>query len=154
MTVTCGPAQPSFLLPMAAFVAVLSASASLTSCGTGDKKLDPAAVKAMCQASEDAVRADRHATRAFEYATAASEQGGWDQGLAMVDGRRSWPATERERWRRLSAALFDASRKRADTTVVAQRATRDISAMYAKALYLDDQGSMSALDRCRADAGP
>ena len=152
MTVTWRPAQPRFLTPVAAFVTVLSAIAPLTSCSTGDKKLDPAAVKAMCQASEDAMRADRRAERAFEYAAAASKQGGWDQGLAVVDGRRSWPATERERWRQLSAALLDASRKRTDTTVVALRATKDISAMYAKALYLDDQGSISALDRCRADA--
>jgi hypothetical protein len=143
-----------FLTAVAAFVAVLSAMASLTSCSTGDDKLDPAAVKAMCQASEDAVRADHRAERAFEYAAAASQQGGWDQGLAMVDGRRSWPATERERWRRLSAALFDASRKRTETTVVALRATKDISAMYAKAVHLADQDSMSALDKCRADADP
>ena len=132
-------------------MAVLLAIAPLAACSTGDKKLDPAAVKAMCQASEDAVRADRRAERDFEDAAAASKEGGWDQSLVLVEERLPRRVAERERWRRLSAELLDASRKRADTAVVVLRTTRDISEMHTKALHLGDEGGISALDRCRAD---
>jgi hypothetical protein len=130
-----------------AFVAILSASAPLATWGPWDKKLDPAAVKAMCQASEDAVRAERRAERDFEDAAAASKRGGCDQSLAMVAERPSW----REHWRRLSAELIDASRKRTETTDLALGAASDLSEMRAEAVHLKDDVSIIALDKCRAD---
>jgi hypothetical protein len=63
---------------------------------TGDEKLDPVAVSAMCRASADALRADRRAERDFEDAAAASQQGGWDQGLAPVEARVSSGVAERD----------------------------------------------------------
>ncbi len=141
------PAVPE----VAVIVAVLLAIASLATCSTRGKKLDPAAVSTMCQASEDAIRADRSAESEFEDAAAASKQGGWDQNLAVV-GERLSRRVERARWRRLSAGLLDASRKRTDTAIVVLRTTRDISEMHSKAVRLGDEGSISALDRCGADA--
>ncbi len=137
---------------VAAFVAVLLAIAPFAACSRGDEKLDPAAVKAMCRASADAVIADRRAERDFDDAATASKQGRWDQSLDFVGERVSSRVAERERWRRLSAELLEASRKRTDTAVVVLRATSDISAMHAQALHLGDEGSISALDACQADA--
>ena len=131
-----------------AFVVILSAMASLATWGPWDKKLDPAAVRAMCQASEDAVRAGRRAERAFEDAAAASQRGGWDQSLTMVGERPSWRVGERERWRRLSAELIAASRKRTDTTDLVLGAASNLSEMRAEAVHLKDDASIIALDEC------
>jgi hypothetical protein len=136
---------------VAAVVAVLLAIAPLAACNTKDERLGPAAVKALCQASEDAVRADRRAERDFDAAAAASERGGWDQSLALVEARFTWRVADQERWRRLSAELLDAFHKKTDTHLVVLRTTRDISVMYTRALRLGDEGSISALDACRAD---
>jgi len=134
-----------------AFVVILSATAPLAAWGPWDKKLDPAAVKAMCQASEDAVRAERRAERDFEDAAAASQRGGWDQSLAMIGERSSWRVAERERWRRLSAELIAASRKRTDTTDLTLGAASDLSEMRADAVHLKDDASIIAIDKCRGD---
>lgn len=134
-----------------AFVVILSAIAPLAAWGPSDKKLDPAAVKAMCQASEDAVRAERRAERDFEDAAAASQRGGWDQSLVMVGERPSWHVAERERWRRLSTELIAASRERTYTTDLALGAASDLSEMRAEAVHLKDDASIIALDKCRGD---
>ena len=125
-----------------AFVAILLAIVPLGAWARWDKKLDPAAVKAMCQASRDAGSVKRHAERDFEDAAAASARGGWDQSLTIV------PLAERERWRRLSAELMAASRKRADTNDMALAAGSDLSVMRAKAVHLKDDVSIIALEKC------
>lgn len=130
------------------FVAILSAMAPLAACGPWDEKLDPAAVKAMCRASEDAARAERRAERDFEDAAAASQRGGWDQSLAMVGEHPAWRVAERERWRRLSAELIAASRERTHKTDLALDAATDLSKMRAAALHLKDDASIIFLDEC------
>jgi hypothetical protein len=137
---------------VAAVVAVLLAIAPFAACSTGDEKLDPAAVQAMCRASADALRADHRAERDFDDAATASKQGRWDQSLDFVGEHASSRIADRDRWRRLSAELIDASRKRTDTAVVVLRTTKEISEMHTKAIHLGDGGSISALDGCRTDA--
>jgi len=134
-----------------AVVAVLVAIVPFAACSTGDEKLDPAAVNAICQASEDAVGADRRAERDFDNAAAASKQGGWDQSLGFVRERLAERVAERDRRRRLSAELLDAARKRTNAAVLLLHATRDISEMHSAALRLGDEASISAFERCTAD---
>jgi hypothetical protein len=132
------------------FVVILSAIAPLAAWGPRDKNLDPAAVKAMCQASEDAVSAERSAERDFEDVAAARRLSGWDQRLAMV-GEPSWRVAERERSRQLSAELIAASRKRMYTTDLALGAASELSRMRAEAVHLKDDASIIALDKCSGD---
>jgi hypothetical protein len=129
-----------------ACVVILLATAPLAAWGPWDKTLDPAAVKAMCQASEDAVSAERRAERDFEGAAAASARGGWNQSLTMV------PVAERERRHRLSAALIAAARKRTETAALALDAASNLSEMRAAAVHLKDDVSIIALDECGGDA--
>jgi len=91
-----------------AFVAILSVIAPLAAWGPWDKKLDPAAVKVMYQASEDAVRVERRAERDLEDA-AASQRGGWNQSLTMV-GERPQPTRGEEQGvitKRIDVALLE-----------------------------------------------
>jgi hypothetical protein len=118
-----------------------------------DERLSPSAVKAMCQASRDAVRAERHAERDFEDAAAARHRGSWDQSLPMAIAGElpSWRDAERERWGRSSAELIAASRARTVATDLALDAASDLSEMLAEAVYLKDDASVVALDKCRGD---
>jgi hypothetical protein len=135
-------------------VVILAAIVPLAVWGSRDWKLDPAAVKAMCGASEDAVARERRAGREFEEAAVASQPSGWDQGLTMVGERASWQIAERARWSRLSAELLAASRNQTYATDLALGAARDLSAMRAEAVRLKDDASIIALDACRGDVVP
>ncbi len=132
-----------------AFGVVLSAIVALVTRESWDTRLDPTAVKAACRAFRDAARVERRAGRGFEDAAAASRRGGWDQTLALVGEDPSWRVAERERWSRLSAELMAASRKRSDTTDLAQNAARALSEMRAEAVRREDDASRAALDRCK-----
>ena len=58
---------------------------------------------------------------------------------------------ERDRWGRLSAELIAAFRKRTYATDLALGAASDLSEMLAEAVYLKDDASVIALDKCRGD---
>jgi hypothetical protein len=127
--------------------------AAIAAWGRWDEKLDPAAVTAMCQASEDAAMVERHAVRAFKDAAAANEEGGWDQGLIAIDESLS-RRLERERRSQSLTALIVASGKRTDATALALRALGDLSQMHAEAARLQDDASILALARCRDHIAP
>ena len=135
-----------------AFVVILSAIVPLAAWGRRDTKLDPAAVKAVCQASEDAVSAERRAERDFDDAAAVSQRDAWDQSLAIVSAGSSSRVAERESRLRLSAELIAAARKRTYTTDLALGAASELSAMRAQAVHLKDDISIIALDKCQGDA--
>jgi hypothetical protein len=134
-----------------AFVGILSVIVPLATWAGRDKKLDPAAVRAMCHASADASRAARRATRDFDDARAASQRGGWDQSLTRVYEDPSWRVAERARWGRLSAELIATSRKQTEAADLALSTASDLSEMLAEAVGRKDDASIGTLDRCRGD---
>jgi len=135
-----------------ALVVVLSAIASRPAWWPWDRKLDAAAVEAMCRASRDASGAEHRAGRDFQDALAASRRDGWSQSLPVVGERRASRVAERERWRRLSTELIAAARQRTFAAGASLGTAGGLADMRAEAVRLKDDAGITALDGCQRDA--